>query len=233
MSFLEGKSTREKLLVIGLIAAMVFGTYVLTRVSALNKEVVKLEEGYKKEKKKLTRLNKETGDIKPSSQLIRQTKELEKKLKTERENLKAFDFEFVDLNNEEKLLQQIADITIAAENKQLRILSKTNELRSLTSMMGNALSILSSSTVKNNKANRKSAILKQKSLLNSDVANNQLKRRMYRLKLRGSFQSTYDFIRDLQTLDYGVLVTRVSITADDKSTYNGIRLVITDITLAI
>lgn len=224
MKFLEGKSQREKLLVIGLIVALVFGSYLMLRVSKLQKEVVQQEKTYKVEKKRLAKLEQETGNIQPSSKIEKQVKKLEASLKSERENLQALDFKFVDLSNEEALLGQIAQITEKAEVNQLRILSRTNELKSLTSVMQ------SIKVAKNKNTKNKS---KTNVLLTSQAAGDQLQRRMYRLKLRGTFKSTYDFIKDLQTLDYGVLITKLDMTADDKNTYNGLRLVITDITIAI
>lgn len=225
MKFFEGKSQREKLLVIGLIVALIFGSYLMLRVSNLQKEVVKQEKTYKVEKKRLAKLEKETSNVQPSSKLEKQVKKLQENLKSERENLQAFDFKFVDLSNEVALLGQIAQITEKAEINQLRILSRKNELKSLTSVMNsiNVANNKNAGNVKNNSA----------ALLTNKAAGDQLQRRMYRLKLRGTFKSTYDFIKDLQTLEYGVLITKLDMTADDKNTYNGLRLVITDITLAI
>lgn len=233
MRLLEGKSKREKILIIGLMVSLIFSVYLITRVGALTEDIAKLEENYKSETKKLNRLNKATGNAKPSEQVIKQVKSLEKKLDIERQSLEGFEFKFVDLSNKEALLEQITQITVAAENNKLRILSKQNELRPLTSMIGNVIQNLSPANPTNNKVKKRSKNLQQSNLLNNNIASDKLQRRMYRLKLRGTFKSTYDFIKELQKLDYGVLITKLSMTADDKNTYNGLRLVIADITLAI
>lgn len=226
MKFLEGKTKREQNLVIGLIVALIFGGYLMTRVADLNKEVVQTEGEYKSEKKKLAKLNKETANFESSGSIDKQLKKLNETLKKERESLQAFDFKFVDLSDEQAILEQITDITLTAEKNQLRILSKRNELRPLTSVMKNIS--LKNNNNKNSKDKKVNA--KQQDL---SAANNQLKRRMYSLKLRGTFKSTYDFIKDLQSLEYGVLITKINMLTDDKSTYNGLRLIVTDITLAI
>lgn len=232
MNFLEGKSKREKILISGLIISLVLSLYVITRVSNFNKEISNIEKDYKSDSRKLSKLKKETKGVEPSSKLEKSVKALKEKIKIEEQSLQGFDLKFVNLSNEAAVLEQISLITFTAEKNKLRILSKKNELKSLVSIMGDAITNIYAKKSSNN-SSRKSKKTAVNNLLNSKVAQSNLQRRIFTLKLRGTFVSTYDFLKQIQQLEYGVLISKVSMTADEKNTYNGLRLVVTDITLAI
>ncbi|MCG8380250.1 MAG: hypothetical protein MI865_12370, partial [Proteobacteria bacterium] len=161
MKYFEGKSTREKVLIIGLVVSLVFSLYVITRVNTFNKEITRLDKIYKKDAKKLKDLKKKTGNIKPSVEILREVKNLEEKLEVERQNLAGFDIKFINLRDTQLMQDHIKNITLAAEKNQLRILSKQNELRPLASIMGKELKQLHSQPNAKKKVVRKSKKQKQ------------------------------------------------------------------------
>lgn len=233
MKALEGKSKREKFLLLGLIVSLMFGAYLMTRVKSLNKELKQTESFIKDEKKKYNKLTRQTGNIKPSSAIRKEISSLEKKLNKEKQSLKGMDISFVDLSNQEALHTLIADITLAAEKNHLQVLSKVNEVSDLTQLVGSTE--LNHLNIQNNNSLRK-ANNKGKSINSNKITtkNEQaLKRHVFKLQIRGSFLSTYQFINSLKGLKHAVLIARLKLQADDENTYNGRRLITTDLTLAI
>jgi cell division protein FtsB len=230
MSFLEGKSQREKLLLIGLVVSLVFGSYLMLRVKPLNQKIVKTEELVKKQEKRYNQLLKETGNIKPSSSLLKEIASVEKKLDKEKKNLTGLDLSFVDLSNQEEVHALITDITISAEKNYLQVLGKQNELMELTSLVGKKTNLYASNVSSNSKSRKNKKNKNESMSINN---NKNLKRHMFKLQVRGSFDSIYKFINALDDLRYGVLIARVKLYTDDENTYNGRRLITTELTLAI
>ncbi len=233
MKALEGKTRREKILLTGLAVAMVFSSYLLFRVKHLNLDIKKIDANIISEKKDYNKLVKKTGNIKPSHVLNKEIASMEKKLEQERQNLQGMDLSFVDLRNQEALHGLIADITLTAEKFQLQVLGKQNELTDLTTLVKNGQP---TPTINKNNKNRQSS--KNARFVNpagstTATQDNNLKRHLFKIKIRGSFHSTYDFIKSLKNMEYGVLIARLKLTAEDLNTYNGQRLITTDLTLAI
>jgi cell division protein FtsB len=232
MTFLEGKSQREKILLIGLIVSLIFGTYLMIRVKPVIQDTKKTEELVKKQERKYNRLLKETDNIKPSNVLLKEVSGVEEKLKKEKQSLNGLDLSFVDLSNQEAVHSLITEITIAAENNNLQVLGKQNEMLELTSLVGKNTMILNNSgnaTYKNKNKNKKS-IAKGGNVI---ADNKNLKRHMFKLQVKGTFSSVYNFITTLNDFRYSVLIARIKLYADEENTYNGRRLVTTDLTLAI
>jgi cell division protein FtsL len=230
MTFLEGKSQREKILLIGLIVALVFGSYLMIRVKPVIQETKKTEELIKKQERKYSQLLKETDNIKPSSVLLKEVSGVEKKLEKEKQNLNGLDLSFVDLSNQEAVHTLITEITIAAEKNHLQVLGKQNEMLELTSLVGKNTMALNNNINATNKNKSKKNVSQGG---NSFFDNKNLKRHMFKLQVKGTFNSIYNFITTLNDLRYSVLIARIKIYADEVNTYNGRRLVTTDLTLAI
>lgn len=223
-SLLKGKSFREKLLVFGLAISFVFGSYMMLRIKPLVVDIQKAEKNFKSQKKKYSRLLSETGDAKPSKMLERELEKLNKQLDQERQNLQGFDVSFIDLSNQEAKHSLIADITLAAEKNQLQVLSKQNEMRELAALVSSG-EMSGSLTAANNRSNKKPKAPAKN--------NGSLQRHVFKLQVRGTFHSTYRFIQALQELRHSVLIARMKLSADDNVTFQGRRLVTTDLTLAI
>ncbi|MBL1140439.1 MAG: hypothetical protein HND53_00220 [Proteobacteria bacterium] len=231
MTYLEGKTQREKILLIGLVVAFIFGGYLMIRVKPAIQDFKKTEELVKKQERKYNQLLKETGNTKPSNALLKEISAVEKKLEKEKLNLSGLDLSFVDLSNQEAVHSLITEITIAAEKNYLQVLGKQNEMMELASLVGKK-SMLVVNNVKGANKNKKSNKVSQTG--NSIVSNNKnLKRHMFKLQVRGTFSSVYKFINDLDNLRYGVLIARIKLSTDEENTYNGRRLITTDLTLAI
>ncbi len=221
---LAGKSFREKLLIFGLLISVVFGGYMMIAVKPMVIEAEKNDKEYKSLKSRYSKLLKETKDAKPSSTLEKELKKLTKQLEAEQQSLQGLDFSFINLDNQEAKHALIANITIAAEENQLQVLGKSNEIRDLTSLVSTAQVGKRLPAKNSTKRGATPAPSGNSATLNRHVFN---------LQIRGTFFSTYKFLKQLQAMENSVLVARFKLMAEDKITYQGKRLVTTDLTLAI
>lgn len=227
MKYIEGKTIREKILLIGLIVSFVLGGYLMIRIKPINGEIAKTENIIKKEKSKYQSLLSNTKGVKPSSSLKKEIVKLEKELEKEKQILKGLNLSLVDLNNQEAVHALIKEITVLAEKHNLQILAKKNEVMDLVSMIRNS----KRKALQNTQANNRVALQANKVI---DVKNNEtLNRHMFSLTLRGTFSTTYSFMKSLSELEHSVLITRIKMFADDLNTFNGKRLVNSEFMLAI
>ena len=204
-SKLKAKSGREKLLIKLLVVSIVFGGYVVLRVKPLNTQLNDLQQEVKRAEKEQRELQQEVGDVRPSSQVQADVREWEQKLETERKQLEGLNISFINLNENETLFDMLASITDVAQRNNLQIISKKNEPIKLAKLVGKKLG----------------------------DQQEQLRRQMFNLQLRGTFDSIYSFVDSLDELENSVLITRLSLRASNEQVYNGRRLINADLTLAI
>lgn len=225
MKLLQKRSTREKILLGVLVLSLALSAYTSIRVKALNVHIQRLKADIEQEQEEFSKLLQETRDAKPSHILEKEIAELERQLEEERQSLKGLKLSFVDLDDQEALLALIKGITEAAERHRLLVLSKENEIGELASMVGPlpGQSAPVAATSGTGDAAGKA----------HTVTDSALKRHVFKLRVRGTFASTYAFIRALHDMERSVLIIRIRLTADDLNTFNGLRLINTDLTLAI
>jgi cell division protein FtsL len=232
MKYLDGKTKREKFLIIGLIGTLIFGGYLMTRVKSLNSNLEKIKENIVSEKKKNAKLKNDIGDIKPSKVIEKEITALQKKIDKEKAALKGLDLDFVDLNNHEALHKLLSDVTLTAEKYNLQILSKENEFADLKTLLGKDNQV-APKLVPGKKIGKAQKRRISQFVAEAKKNNTTLKRRMFKLKLRGTFQSTYEFIQALHNMEHSVLIARLKLNAEDNNTFQGVRLISTNLTLAL
>lgn len=230
MKLLQNKSKREKILIIGLVVSLIFGVYLTTRIKNLNANIQRMESGIQTEKQKYSKLLQETKDAKPSNILEKEIESLQSQLHEERESMKGFDLAFIDLDDTEALYALMRDITVSAEQHNLQVLGKENELIQLASLIGQTpRQTTTAASSRRTRTNNSAGNLQNNNISN----NNTLKRHVFKLRLRGTFHSTYLFVKSLHDMERSILITRIKLSADDLNTYNGTRLINTELTLAI
>ena len=204
-SKLKAKSSREKLLIKLLVLTMVVGGYLVLRIKPLNTELNNLQEQVEQTKKERRELREEVSDVRQSSRVKEDINKWQQKLETERKQLEGLNISFINLNQNEALFDMLASITEVARRNNLQIISKKNEPIQLAKLVGKDLG----------------------------KHQEQLRRQMFNLQLRGTFESMYKFIDSLDELENSVLITRLSLKASNDQVYNSRRLISANLTLAI
>lgn len=204
-SKLKAKSSREKLLIKLLVLTMVVGGYLVLRIKPLNTELNNLQEQVEQTKKERRELRQEVSDVRQSSRVKEDINKWQQKLETERKQLEGLNISFINLNQNEALFDMLASITEVARRNNLQIISKKNEPIQLAKLVGKDLG----------------------------KHQEQLRRQMFNLQLRGTFESMYKFIDSLDELENSVLITRLSLKASNDQVYNSRRLISANLTLAI
>lgn len=222
---LKNTSQREKILVAVLSAVLILFGYFFFRGSALDREVMIMEEQIGSVQNKLDRQSKRASnpakipDYNGKKINKRDIEQLKNTIEKEEKSLAGSGHKFVDLNQASALPQLQADITRTAEQSGMLVISKRSHQGDLVQMATNR---------NNRSANNQSAIQKL-----GKAPSGELKRPLYDLYLSGNFASLQTFLNSVGQLEYSVVLTRLRVNATDRTAISGNRMLDIEMTLAL
>lgn len=224
-------SRREQILIGVLTSVLLISGYLFIRGSALDREVLILEDQIgsvdKKLKRARDRLSKPIKLPEYQGKTIdnRDLKDLQSKIDVEQLSLAGSGHVFVNLQDSGSLPLLHAQITRTAERNGLLVISKRQHAGDLIQMVTPRLT----GRAKNN--NRPVAVNNNNLLPPAGSA--QLNRPLYDLYVSGSFSALQGFMTNLGELEYTVVLTRIRINSTERTTPAGHRLLDIEMTLAL
>lgn len=224
-------SRREQLLIGVLTSVLLISGYFFIRGSALDREVLILEDQIgsvdKKLKRARDRLSKPVRLPEYQGKVIeeRDLKDLQSKIEVEQLSLAGSGHVFVNLQDSGSLPLLHAQITRTAERNGLLVISKRQHA-------GDLIQMVTPRVTTKNKNNTRPVAMANNSLL-PPTGSAQLNRPLYDLYVSGSFSSLQGFMTNLGELEYTVVLTRIRINSTERTTPSGHRLLDIEMTLAL
>lgn len=221
---LKNTSQREKVLVAVLSAVLILFGYFFFRGSALDREVLIVEDRLQSIQKDLDRQTRRAQnpakipEYNGKTITKRDIDQLNKTIEQEQKSLAGSGHKFVDLNQASALPQLQSDITRTAEQSGMLVISKRSHQGDLVQMVTN----------RNVKTGTKPSTPKL-----SKAPSGELKRPLYDLYLSGNFASLQTFLNSVGQLEYSVVLTRLRVNATDRTAISGNRMLDIEMTLAL
>lgn len=220
---LKNTSQREKVLIAVLSAVMILFGYFFFRGSALDREVLIIEDRLQSVQRDLDRQSKRARnptkipDYNGKKIDKRDIAKLKKKIEQEEQSLAGSGHQFVDLNDPSALPQLHSDITRTAERSGLLIISKRAHQGDLVQMVTRSTNSRTKSTTQEL----------------AKAPSGELKRPLYDLYVSGHFAALQDFLTSMGHLEYSVVLTRLRVNATDRTALSGNRMLDIEMTLAL
>ena len=185
MKTLAPSSQREKILIIVLIFAVAIGGYLVLRVKALQLNHTVTVEQFDSSHSKLKSTRPLRPDSNDAASLREKLVSLQSKFDREQKTLTGFKNSFINLNSSDAIASMRKNMTTLAEKTQLKVLSiRSSNL---------ALDTLAS--------------------VKTQEGEKTLDRPLFDIKLSGQFFDINQFIHELKTLPYTVVVTKLALTS--------------------
>lgn len=188
MKTLKPKSVREQILVVFLLLSMVIASYIIFRVQEKQFEVLVLKEQLQSTTSELDKSKVATLSKINVSDLKEKIGALKEVVSGEQVTLTGFEETFIDLTQNDAIAKVREEITRLCDADKLRILSIKRSSVELAS-------------------------LAQVQTAQSDQI---LARPQFTIKLRGEFSQFKSLLYQLKSLPYMVVVTQISITANNQ-----------------
>ena len=188
MKTLKPKSVREQILVVFLLLSMVIASYIIFRVQEKQFEVLVLKEQLQSTTSALDKFKFVRVSKINVSDLKEQIEALKEVVSGEQVTLTGFEETFIDLTQNDAIAKVREEITRLCDADKLRILSIKRSSVELAS-------------------------LAQVQTAQSDQI---LARPQFTIKLRGEFSQFKSLLYQLKSLPYMVVVTQISITANNQ-----------------